>query len=334
MRAAPYRADCRTIRWTDTIPFALRGELGYVRGTLSSRDQWIDGTPVFVVPEVSDYPYPRRRGLAFRVPPQSQLAPAEPMFDLNILLEVPVPQSREMRLRGDSIRRERALEWANANRSVAEIEPLRTLIRRAVLDYDWEKVSHTPSRLRGSYRVDVQTGNARGSFYFRTYDLPGYLARGSDSVQTTAALLASPHVFAYSLVGLAAKSRDSLETVNPRNLPATPLVWLVTDDRPTVKDNDTRLRLTGSFEFVLGATPESLWDDLDAFVSPLSVMDSAMLARMNRTIPRNRRQPRFPITLTLDGKGGVRGDTVVTAGTRRVRISLSRLDTLSVKRPF
>ena len=51
LRAAPYRADCRAIRWTDTVPFVRRGELGYVRGTLAPREQWIDGVPVIIIPD-------------------------------------------------------------------------------------------------------------------------------------------------------------------------------------------------------------------------------------------------------------------------------------------
>src|SRR3954471_13625823 len=30
IRAAPYRADCRTILWTDTAQFAVRGDVSYV----------------------------------------------------------------------------------------------------------------------------------------------------------------------------------------------------------------------------------------------------------------------------------------------------------------
>ena len=39
--AAPYRADCRPVRWTDSVPFAVVGETGYVRATLTAPDQWI-----------------------------------------------------------------------------------------------------------------------------------------------------------------------------------------------------------------------------------------------------------------------------------------------------
>src|SRR5437763_1052949 len=77
--AAPYRADCRTLRWTDTIPFAVPGETGFVRATLEPRDRWINGVPVLVIPDVWYYPYPRRRGLAFRATGNAPLTPAESM---------------------------------------------------------------------------------------------------------------------------------------------------------------------------------------------------------------------------------------------------------------
>ena len=77
IRAAPYRADCRTIRWTDSTPFVQRGEVGYVRATLASREQWIEGVPLLVVHDEWNYPYPRRRGLAFGTSPDAPLAPAE-----------------------------------------------------------------------------------------------------------------------------------------------------------------------------------------------------------------------------------------------------------------
>src|SRR5512146_2542572 len=37
VRSAPYDAGCRTVRWTDPEPFVVRGEVGYVRGTLAPR---------------------------------------------------------------------------------------------------------------------------------------------------------------------------------------------------------------------------------------------------------------------------------------------------------
>jgi hypothetical protein len=332
IRAAPYRADCKTIRWTDTIPFVVRGEVGYVRATLALREQWIDGVPVLIIPDFWNYPYPRRRGLAINTSPDAVLAPAEALFGLNALLEMPRPASAAVRVHQDSAKRTRALAWARANANAAEFEPVRTLVRRVVLAPDWEVASRIPSRLRGTYRIDMEVAGRPITWFFRTQDLPGYGWRGLDSIQTTAALLASPHVFGYRLVGLAAASRDSLLSAHPRG--RVPLVWLATTDRPTIPDNDARRRLAGILEFTLAAAPESLWDDLEAFVPRQSPRDSAMLARLNRPIPRSQKQPHFPLTLHLDGGGGVHADTTLTAGGRAIRVLLERVDTLSIRRPF
>ena len=87
-------------------------------------------------------------------------------------------------------------------------------------------------------------------------------------------------------------------------------------------------------EFTLAAAPESLWDELEAFVPNPSAIDSALMARLNRPILRSQKQPRLPLTLRLNEGGGVRADTTLTAGGRTLRIVLERLDTISIKRPF
>jgi hypothetical protein len=333
IRAAPYRADCRTIRWTDTVPFVVRGELGYVRATLAPRDRWIDGVPVLVIPDFWNYPYPRRRALAFRIAPDVSLAPAEAMFGLNSVLEMPRPVNMAARITADSARRTRAIAWALANPRAAELEPARTMLRRAVLEPDWEVARSRPSRFRGTYRVDVEAGGERSTWFFRTYDRPGYSWNADDSLQTTAELLASPHVPGYRLVGYAAGSRDSIPaTMNGSN--RIPMVWLATNDRPTTSGNDARRVLSAMFEFTLSAVPEKLWNDLEAFVPPLSAIDSSFIARLNRPMPREQKQPRVPLTVRLDMRGGIRADTTLVVGTRALRVVIERVDTLSISRPF
>ena len=208
VRAAPYRADCQTIRWTDSIPFVERGETGYVRATLSPRESWIGGVPVLVIRDVWHYPYPRRRGLAFDVSPDAPLAPAQAMFSLNAVLEMPRPATSKARTAADSVRRTRALAWARGNSAAAELEPVRTLVRRAVLDPDWRVAERVPSRLRGTYRVDIEVGGERSAWFFRTHDRPGYEWRGPHA-QATAELITSPYVAGYRLVGYAAGSPDA-----------------------------------------------------------------------------------------------------------------------------
>ncbi len=334
IRAAPYRADCRTIRWTDTARFAARGDVGYVRATLAQRDEWIDGTPVLVIPEVWNYPYPRRRALAFGVARNVPLAPAEAIFSLNSMLEMPRTLGVAARLIADSARQTRAIAWAVANPSATELEPARTMLRRAVLDPDWDVARSLPSRLRGTYQVDVEVGGERSTWFFRTHDRPGYSWNAGDSLQTTAQLLASPHVLGYRLVGYAAVFRDSISGANMNGPVRTPLVWLATTDRPTVAGNDTRRVLSAVFEFTLAAAPEGLWTDLEAFVPRSSAIDSAFAARLNRPILRAQKQPRIPLTIRLDARGGIHGDTTLVVGARSLRVVIERVDTLSIRRPF
>jgi hypothetical protein len=334
IRAAPYRSDCRTIRWTDTVPFVERGEVGFLRGTLAPRERWIDGVPVLVVPDVWNYPYPRRRALAFRVAPDAPLASAAAIFSLNVVLEMPRPVSLAARIADDSTRRRRAIAWARANPVSAELEPARSLVRRAVLDPDWKVAERAPSRLRGTYRVDVESGGERGTWFFRTYNRPGYRWPGGDSLQTTAGLLASPHVAGYSLVGYTAGSPDSIPAPSPRGPMHIPLVWLAVSDRPTTAGNDARRALFAVLEFTLRAAPQELWDDLEPLVPRLSASDSALFGPMTRPSPRGQKQPRIPLTIRLDERGGVRADTTLIVGTRSVRVILERVDTLSFARPW
>ena len=334
IRAAPYRADCRTIRWTDSIPFVERGEMGYVRATLASREQWIDGVPLLVIYDEWNYPYPRRRGLAFGVAPDAPLAPAQAMFSLNVTLEIPRSVSGEERMSAERARRTRAIAWARANPIAAELEPARTAIRRAVLELDWRAAERVPSRLRGTYRVDMEASGKRSTWFFRTHDRPGYSWRGPDSLQTTAALIASPYVSGYRLVGYAAGSLDSLSTRELRRPPNVPLVWLATDDRPTAPGNDARRALSGMLEFNMSATPEFLWDYLEPFVPRPSASDSAMRALFKRPITRSQKQPQLPLSIQFDQGGGVRADTILAVGGRTLRVVLQRRDTLSIRRPF
>lgn len=335
IRAAPYRHDCRVERWTDTARFAVAGDTGFVRAELAPRDQWVDGAPVLVVSDSWYYPYPRRRGLARGATADAPLASPAAMFDLVSRLEVPAARTREERIVADSIRRVRALAWIAANPEEAECEPARTTLRGAVLDADWEAARSRPSRLRGSYRVVLDATGARSSWFFRTWDRPGYRWVLPGRQVDAATLAASPWVTGYTLTAHPAPSRDSLPMSPPR--PAGLLAaraWLSADDRPTAPDNESRRALVGRLEFDLGAVPEALWDGLDPWVVPLSAIDSSYLARTNGTRPREQRQVRLPLTLRLDDRGRVRADTTLSAEGRRVHVTLERVDTVSLARPF
>jgi hypothetical protein len=98
--------------------------------------------------------------------------------------------------------------------------------------------------------------------------------------------------------------------------------------------NDTRRSLAGFLEFSLGAVPEALWAALDAFVPPMNPLDSMMMLQLNRTIPRDQRQPVLPLTFRLDGRGGVLADSTIATRGRAIRVKLERLDTVSIGRPY
>lgn len=55
------------------------------------------------------------------------------------------------------------------------------------------------------------------------------------------------------------------------------------------------------------------------------MLESDMMARLQRPIVRSQRQPRLPLTLQLDEHGGVHADTTLTVGGRSMRIVLERL---------
>ena len=183
IRAAPYRADCRTIRWSDSLPWLERGDTGYARATLAPPSQWIAGTPVFIIRNTWYYPYPRQRALAYDVPADRPLASANAMYSLNVLLEAGGQLMRDFAINTDTASRRRVLEWTRSHLIDAELEPIRQLVRRAILSPDWETVRRMPSRLRGSYAVTMEADGTRGTWYFRTEHRPR--SSWPDRIQST-----------------------------------------------------------------------------------------------------------------------------------------------------
>ena len=326
IRVFVYGAGCEPLRWTDTTRFVSPGEVGYINATLAPREQWIGNAPLLIV---HSRPYP-----GFGTGTGEQLASPAMLFDFAEAMDLPDAKSEDEALAFNLERRRRALAWARAHLEAAELEPLRASIRDAVVSMDWGDAERIPSRLRGTYRVDVESGDRRGTWFFRTHERPSYGWRGRDSMQfTTAGLLASPHIAGYRLVGYGAGSVDSIITTLPRG-GKYPLVWLATSDRPTAPGNDARRELKGTFEFVLAAAPESLWDIVEPLVPPMRPADSAFYARLGRPRERERQQAMIPVTVRIDKNGGVRADTTVSVGTHRIRIMLQRLDTVATKRPW
>ncbi len=332
--AAPYRADCRTIRYMDTIPFVVPGDVGFVRATLLPSEHWIDGTPVLVIRQVWNYPYPHRRGIAFAAAPGAPLAPAEAMYGLTLTLETPRRLDADARREAALARQGRAISWAKENAAAVELEPARSMLRGAILEPDWEAARRLPSRLRGTYRVQFELSDTREAWYFRTHDKPGYRWDRADSLQTIAALVELPTIPGYRLVGLAAAYLDSLPNVYPRGAVRGPLIWLGSSDRLTTPGNDSLRALDAELMFHMGAVPESLWNALQDLIPPPSARDSAFMAQVNRPIEPARLQPRIPLTLHFDSLGGVRADTSLSTRSGTLRMMLERVDTLAIARPF
>jgi hypothetical protein len=113
-----------------------------------------------------------------------------------------------------------------------------------------------------------------------------------------------------------------------------PLAWLATTDRPTAPGNDARRELAAMLEFTLAAAPEKLWTDLEHLVPPQTADEIAFLARINRPMARGEKQPRIPLTIRLDPRGGIRADTTLLVGNRPLRVLLERVDTASIRRPY
>jgi hypothetical protein len=208
------------------------------------------------------------------------------------------------------------------------------MLRGAILGPDWEAARRLSSRLRGTYRVEFELGDARGIWYFRTHDKPGYRWDRADSLQTIPALLETPTIPGYRLAGLAAAHLDSLPNAYPRGGERGPLIWLGSSDRPTTSGNDSLLELDGEFMFQMSAAPELLWDALQDLARAPSASTSALMARLNQPIGRDRLQPQVPLTLHLDSLGGVRADTSLGTRGGTLRVTLERIDTVAIARPF
>jgi hypothetical protein len=307
IRVFPYGAGCEPLRWRGTAKFVIPGEVGYIRAQLAPRDEWVGSAPLFIV--FPGNPYPGRRTST------AGLASPEALFRFDDTTDLNIPMAQWGPSANLAVRR-RAIAWAKANLQQAELEPIRSAIREMVLNPDWGDADEIPSRLRGTYRVDIETGGQHVTWYFRTHDRPSFSWRGPDSLQhTTARLLATPHIDGYRLVGYGAPTRDSLMTKPFTGGSRYPLVWLATTDRPTTPGNDARRTLSGTFQFMLDATPDST----RGLIDPIS---------------RDGKEAFVPITVRLDGRGGVRADTSIVVGVQRFRVSLQRIDTVAVKRPW
>jgi hypothetical protein len=149
-------------------------------------------------------------------------------------------------------------------------------------------------------------------------------------MRSTAALVDSPYIAGYQLVGFAAATYDSLPSRRPLGAPRENLVWLATADRPTAPSNSARRTLKGELQFVLGGAPEPVWDALLPLVPPLSAVDSLFLAGTKGVLATEERQPRIALTIRIDDDGKVNADTTFVTGNRLLRVRLERIDTIAL----
>lgn len=87
IRAAPYRADCQTIRYTDSLPWVVVGDTGFARAQLTPREQWVNSVPVFVIRAVWEYPFPRQAASIQWYAPLARRVSASAMYSFESTVE-------------------------------------------------------------------------------------------------------------------------------------------------------------------------------------------------------------------------------------------------------
>ncbi|MEO7520303.1 MAG: hypothetical protein ABIW79_00675, partial [Gemmatimonas sp.] len=120
IRAAPYRADCRTIRLTDTTAWVRTGDVGFARATVAPRELWIDGVPLFVIPDSWNYPFPRQRGLAYGTDSSTPLASPQALFGIFSSLGSTRANPFGLFSASDTAALARAIAWTRDNLAEAE----------------------------------------------------------------------------------------------------------------------------------------------------------------------------------------------------------------------
>lgn len=330
--AAPYRADCKTIRYTDTTAWTVPGDTGYARATLASRNQWITGVPVFVIVEVWSYPFPRQRSRALFSDSRAPIASARALFDFNNTV-MDNDQPFSFPIFQDAAQVAIAIRWARANPDDAEREPIRQLVRSGILRFDMQEIRTLPSRLRGTYRVTMQADDTTVQWEFRTVTAAAYAWGTRDAARTTADIVASPYVSGTQLVGYGVDSAGALLTSMLKGSAsrAVPHVWLSAADHPARPVTAGTREFQADLMFTRFAAPPQIWDALDAYVDVPSASTRQAIVRiaaMNRRAPRAEEQPHIPMTLRMQNDGRLRGDTTIVRNGRTLRVTLDRVDSV------
>ena len=317
-----------------------RGDDGYVVATLAPRKLWIGGTPVFVVSETWQYPYPARRGMLGMtaldpVAMKGPLASATAMFDFE---EQMGPGRDALGYAGaDSSAGSRAIAFARSHPDDSERLPLRDLIRQSVLRPEFARVRTLPSRFRGTWQVRLTTGDSSVTYWFRTPRQAFSSWQAADSGRTTADIVRAPFVGGYVLLGYPALTRDSLAPANDSTRRPPGGLWFSVADRPGMPGNERQDRISMQLEFQLRTVPAWLWPVLDDYLRQRSRADSILSARVRArsVIPRANQQAQFPVITMRRGVGEVySADTTFVRSQRTLRLTVTRVDTLSLRSTF
>ena len=340
LQARPYGADCSTIVWRDTAPWVRRGDDGYVVARLAPRRFWVGGAPVFVVSETWQYPYPARRGLLGiaaldPVALQGPLSSAAAMFDF----EEQMGPVRDVLGYGsnDSSGGTRAIAFARSHPDDSERQPLRDLIRESVLRPEFARVRTLTSRFRGTWQVRLTTGDSSVTYWFRTPRQAFSAWQAADSGRSTADILRNPFVGGYVLLGYPAPVRDSLPPANDSTRRPPGGLWLSVADRPGMPSNERQERIAMQLEFRLRTVPAWVWPVLDDYPRLRSRADSIFSARVRSrsVVPRADQQAQFPMITLRRGAGDVySADTTFVRNQRTLRLTVTRVDSLSIRNTF
>jgi hypothetical protein len=235
----------------------------------------------------------------------------------------------------DTIGRRLALAFATSHAHDAELRPLRDMIRQAVLRPEFDRVRLSPSRLRGTYELQLSTPDSNVTFWFRTTERAAYSWRDVHSIGTSAELVRNPYLSGYQLLGYPAATRDSVPS-DGDNLDArtSQTLWFSVADRPGMPGNGNQALIRAELEFRLPTTPQWLWPTLDAYLRRVSAVDSVLMARSRFAIPRDQAQAQLSMQLHVDANGNGHVDTTLISNGRRLRIRLQRHDTIGVRNPF
>lgn len=354
MQARPFAGDCRLIAWPDSTPWVRVGEDGYVEGTLAPRAQWIDDRPTLLVHDALSFPYPRRylasiswpRPTVMRRGPFASIDAFFSFREMRARARVALMQWRrgkpmvEINAENGSILREHTLTWARANVADAARAPLDDAIRQEVLSTQSQRFGEHLSRVRGTYEVQFTalhftTANSVADtvvrWWMRTADVPLSRWIELDSARSVADVVTHPYAAGYVLPAHTHVDRESLRVRGPLFVPGA-TAWLSVGDRVTQPEGDTASVLLAQLRFRLGSVPERWWSVLQPYVPSEHPVDSMMRAREGRVFDWRSAYPQVRFTLRSNGRGAWVGDTTLERNGTRLRLRVTRVDSVAVVR--